>query len=130
MPDMADGRSQWEREQQRLAREVERQQRLQERAQIAAEKEQQRQHIAARKTAAEQKTAQLAETVEKLGTILRAGLTRPGRFDITDLYQQPRIPQLRLGNLAFPVPEPEFIAQVNQACFQGCLVARHATKEN
>ena len=108
---MADGRTQWERNQQRLAREIEREQRAEERAQIAAEKGRQRQYAAERKAAAEKKTAQLARTVEELENILRAGLRRPGRLDITSLRREPRIPELKLGILTspYPIPVPEFV---------------------
>lgn len=105
---MADGRTQWEREQQRLAREIEREQRAEERARVAAEKERQRQHIAELKATAEQKTAQLARTVDELEAILRTGLGRPGRLDVTSMYRKPRVPKLKLGALEFRVPEPEF----------------------
>jgi thioester reductase-like protein len=75
-PVMADSYRQWEREQQRLAREAEREQREEARARAAAEKERQRQHVAARKATADQKTAQLARTVEELEGILVTGLRR------------------------------------------------------
>jgi restriction system protein len=106
---MADGRTQWEREQQRLAREAEREQRAEERARIADEKEQQRQYAALRKATAEKKTAQLARTVEELETILRSGLRRPGRLDITSLYRTPNVPELELGALESRIFEPEFV---------------------
>lgn len=107
---MADSYSQWEREQRRLAREAEREQRDEERARAAAEKERQRQHVAERKATAEQKTAQLARTVEELKGILLAGLGRPGRLDVTSLYRKPRVPELKLGALEARIPEPEFVA--------------------
>lgn len=104
---MADGRTQWEREQRRLAREIEQEQRAEERARVAAEKERQRQYAEKRKATAEKKTAQLARTVEELEGILRTGLQRPGRLDVTSLYRKPRTPELKLPP---PVPEPEFVA--------------------
>lgn len=107
---MADGRTQWEREQRRLTREIEQKQRAEERARIAAEKERQRQYAAKRKATAEKKTAQLAHTFEELESILRTGLQRPGRFDVTSLYHKSHAPELKLGALASPVPEPEFVA--------------------
>lgn len=106
---MADGRTQWEREQRRLAREAEREQRAEERAQAAAEKERQREYAAQRKAAAEKETAQLARTVEELEMILRSGLLRPGRLDITSLYRTPRTPELKLGALESRIFEPEFV---------------------
>jgi restriction system protein len=106
---MVDGHTQWEREQRRLAREAEREQRAVERVQAADEKEQQRQYVAQRKAMAEEKTAQLARTVEELETILRAGLQQPGRLDITALYHTPHVPELKLGALASPIFEPEFV---------------------
>lgn len=107
---MGDGRTQWERDQQRLAREIEREQRAEERAQLAAEKERQRQYVEKRKATAEKKTAQLTRTVEELTTILRTGLQRPGRLDVRSLRRERRAPELKLGALASPVPAPEFVA--------------------
>lgn len=107
---MADGRTQWEREQRRLAREIEQEQRAEERARNADEKERQRQYAAERKTTAEEKTAQLARTIEELETILRSGLRRPGRLDVTSLYRESRVPELKLGALEPRIPEPEFVA--------------------
>lgn len=91
---MADGRTQWERAQRRLAREIEQKQRAEERARIAAEKEQQRRYAEQRKAAAEKKTAQLAHAFEELEGILRTGLQRPGRLDVTSLYRKPHAPEL------------------------------------
>lgn len=106
---MADSYRQWEREQQRLAREAERERRDEERARDTAEKERQRQYVAEQKATAEQKTAQLARTIEELEGILLAGLGRPGRLDVTSMYRKPRIPGLKLGALEVPIPEPEFV---------------------
>lgn len=107
---MTDGRAAWEREQQRLAGQIEREQRAEERAWVAAEKERLRQYAAERKATAERKTARLSRRVEELQTILQAGLRHSGRLDFASLRRQPRLPELNLGVLTSPVPLPELLA--------------------
>lgn len=107
---MADSYTQWERDQLRLQGEIEKEQRAEKRARDAAERERQQQYVEKRKATAKKKTAQLARTVEELESILRAGLQRSGRLDVISLYREPQLPELKLGDLASPIPEPEFVA--------------------
>jgi len=106
---MTDSYRQWERDQLRLQDEIEKEQRAEQRARDSAEKEQWQQYVEKRKASAKEKTAQLAQTVEELESILRNGLQQPGRFDVTSLYREPQVPKLKLGTLASPIPEPEFV---------------------
>lgn len=107
---MADGYSQWERDQLYIEGEIEKEQRAEKRARDAAEKERQQQYVEKRKATAKKKTAQLARAVDELESILRTGLQQPGRLDVTSLYREPKFPELKLGDLASPIPEPEFVA--------------------
>jgi restriction system protein len=106
---MADSYTQWERDQRRIEREIEQQQRAEKRAQDAAARERQKQYVEKRKVTAKKKTAQLVRAVEELESILRTGLQQPGRLDVISLYREPQLPELKLGDLASPIPEPEFV---------------------
>jgi restriction system protein len=100
------GRSDWERYQQALEREAERERKEAERARVAAEKEEKRRYAEARAAEVDAKNRALEETVEQLSTLLRSGLRRCARLDLDAERVVLNVPPLDLGELAMPVRAP------------------------
>jgi restriction system protein len=109
---VAGSRGSWEREQRRIAAELERERRVEERARLAAEKERAQARVAERKAAADLKTADLAGRVDALRSVLSAGLQVPGKRDFDSLLREVKVPPVLLGDLAEPiVPTPWELAE-------------------
>ncbi|WP_084093740.1 restriction endonuclease [Amycolatopsis rifamycinica] len=106
---MASGRgglSEWERRQQALAREAQRQQKETERAQAAAAKEAKRKYSEARAAEVEAKNRSLNDLVRGLESFLAAGLHRPARIDLQAKRVRAKVPPLDLGSDSTPVEQP------------------------
>ncbi|MEV5719237.1 restriction endonuclease [Amycolatopsis mediterranei] len=100
------GLSEWERRQQALAREAERQQKEAERARAAAEKEAKRKYTEARAAEVEAKNRALTERVQCLESFLPAGLHRSARIDLKATPIRADIPPLDLGSDSQPIKPP------------------------
>jgi restriction system protein len=108
---MATGRgkqSDWQRRQQALARQAERQRKEAERARIAAEKERQRQYVEVRMAEVDHKNRLLDETVEQLRDFLCCSLNRSARINLEAARRVPQLAPLNLGIRANPVPVPQW----------------------
>jgi len=101
------GRSQWEREQAALRREIERQQREQARRAKEREKARQQRHIEAQQHAAEAKTVAVERQVKALDEILTSILPAPVlTFDA--LRGTPELPPFDPGPVSIAEPAPEW----------------------
>jgi len=101
------GRSQWERQQAALRREIERQQREEARLAKEREKVRQQQHLEAQQHAAEVKTAAVEQQVKVLDEILTGILSLPPlTFDV--LKTTPVLPRFDPGPLGVAEPAPDW----------------------
>jgi restriction system protein len=101
------GRSEWERQQAALRREIERQQREEARRAKEQEKAQQQQHIEAQQHAAEVKTAAVEQQVKVLDEILTGILSLPPlTFDALKVTSVP--PRFDPGPLDVAEPAPDW----------------------
>lgn len=101
------GRSQWEREQAALRREIERQQREQARLAKEREKAQQQQHVEAQQHTTEAKTAAVERQVKALDEILTGILPLPAlTFDA--LKVTPEFPPFDPGSIGIADPAPDW----------------------
>jgi len=101
------GRSQWERQQAALRREIERQQREQARLAKEQEKVRQQQHIEAQQRTAEAKTAAVEQQVKILDEILTGILSLPVlTFDA--LKVTPVLPRFDPGPVAVAASAPDW----------------------
>jgi restriction system protein len=104
------GSSDWQRQQAALAKEAERQRRVEEQTRKAAEKEVQRQHLEARKRHVDTRNQQLAGRIAELESALRHGLSRPSAIHPDSFLRRANISPLDLGALATPIPVPNWAA--------------------
>lgn len=95
--------SDWQRQQRRIAADIERDERAIEKERIAAEKEAERERVAGRKLEAQAKTATLEGEVAAISELLRRGIQKPGELRLDDLRRNADVPPLELGNLADPI---------------------------
>ncbi len=102
------GAQEWERTQRRLEREAQQQQRAQERARLAAEREAKQRHVEEATALAARKTAELDQQVEQLDRILRDGVKDRGGYELQ--RRTVAEPLLDLGPLATPVRRPDWAA--------------------
>lgn len=100
------GIPEWERRQRALAREMERERKAMERAQVAAERERKRLYIQQREREVVWKNRRLEEHLTLLGGILARGLTRSARIDLRSLIKRVEIREPDLGPLAQPLTRP------------------------
>jgi restriction system protein len=100
------GRAEWERQQQAIAREAERERKAAERARLAEEKEQKQRYRVAREAEIQQKNAHLERRVAELDTILVNGLHRSAVIDLVAGIRRPTVAALDLGPLVTPVVAP------------------------
>jgi restriction system protein len=101
------GRSQWEREQAALRREIERQQREEARLATEREKTRQQQHLEAQQHTAEAKGAAVERQIKALDEILTGILSLPAlTFDALEVT--PEAPRFDPGQLGVAEPAPDW----------------------
>lgn len=98
----------WERWQRQQAKEVERQQKAAAAAARAADRARREQHIADRKREAEHRTIEVAQRVERLGSILAMVLQRGAGINFGAFKRQPSPPAFDPGPLAVAQPQPRW----------------------
>jgi restriction system protein len=101
-------RAEWERQRRAAEREEQQRARAEQAAAKAAAREAKQRHSASRANAAATKSEAITRTVEELTTILRRGVDRAARIDLTKLRRSVLLPELVLGELAHPVSKPEW----------------------
>ena len=101
------GRSQWEREQAALRREIERQQREQARLAKEREKARQQQHVEAQQHTTEAKTAAVERQVKALDEIL-TGILPLSALTFDALKVTPELPPFDLGSIGIADPAPDW----------------------
>lgn len=102
------GRAEWERQQRAIAREIERERKEAERAQLAEEKEAKQRYRAAREAEIRKKNTRLEQRVTQLNAILVNGLYRSAVIDLAAEISRPNVAALDLGALATPVAAPSW----------------------
>lgn len=97
------GSRDWEREQRRVAAELERERRAAEREQLAAEKAARQARVLERKEHARLRTEEREERVTSLRSLLPYGLRSAAAIHVDGLRRRPVLVSLELGDLAQPI---------------------------
>jgi len=97
-----------QRQQQAMARQAEQVRKAAERARIAAAKADRERYLERRRLEVENQNKALSALVDQLSSVLINGLTRSARIDLGSLRRKSTVPPLRLGDLANPLPIPDW----------------------